>query len=131
MGGRGSGVGTVSVALWAGVAVLGGTGSVLRLLVDEVVRTRFSGPFPAGILAANVSGAFVLGVLTGLALDPDAALLLGTAFVGAYTTFSTWMLDVLDAASARRWAIAATNVGGSLVLGLGAAALGWALGAAL
>lgn len=120
----------MSILLWAGVAVLGGAGSVLRLLVDEAVRARRQGSFPAGILAANVSGAFVLGVLTGLTLDADASLLLGTAFVGAYTTFSTWMLDVLHATSARLWTAAAANVVVSLALGLGAAALGWAVGAA-
>ena len=116
---------------WVGVAVLGGTGAVLRLVVDEAVRARVPGPFPAGILVVNVVGAFLLGLLAGLAPDPDVALLLGTAFVGAYTTFSTWVLDVAVAASARLRALAVANVVVPLVAGLAAAALGRALGAAL
>lgn len=121
----------MTVLTWVGVALLGGAGAVLRLLVDEAVRARVRGPFPAGILVVNVSGAFVMGLLTGLAPDPDVALLLGTAFVGAYTTFSTWMLDVVAAASARLRAVAAANVAVPLVAGLAAAALGRALGAGL
>ena len=41
----------------------------------------------------NLSGAFVLGVLTGAALSGDALRLLGTGLIGAYTTFSTWALE--------------------------------------
>jgi fluoride exporter len=41
----------------------------------------------------NLTGAAILGVLTGLALPPTAVLLAGTAAVGSYTTFSTWMLE--------------------------------------
>ena len=37
--------------------------------------------------------ALLLGLLSGLALSPHLALLAGTAFVGSYTTFSTWMLE--------------------------------------
>lgn len=119
------------VALWVGVALLGGCGAVLRLLVDEAVRSRTSGPFPQGILAVNITGAFVAGVLAGAALGHDAGLLALTAFVGAYTTFSTWMLDVVNAADAGLMRIAVLNVGVSLVVGFAAALAGHALGAAL
>jgi CrcB protein len=122
----------VTAVLWVGVALAGGLGSVLRLLVDEAVRARRpGGAFPRGILVVNVSGALALGLVSGLALGHDASLLLGTALVGAYTTFSTWMLDTVVAASARLVAVAAANVAGSLALGVLAAALGRALGAAL
>nr|WP_246851513.1 fluoride efflux transporter CrcB [Patulibacter sp. SYSU D01012] len=117
--------------LWLGVALLGGVGAVLRYAVDEAVRRRVAGPFPAGILVVNVSGTLVLGLLAGLALPHDAALLLGTALVGAYTTFSTWMLDTVGAASRGMVAVAAANVVLSLALGVAAAALGRAFGAAL
>lgn len=121
----------MSVLLWIGVALLGGAGAVARYVVDEAVRARWTGPFPAGILVVNVSGSLGLGLLAGLALPHDAALLLGTALVGAYTTFSTWMLDAVGAASRGMVGVAAANVVGSLVLGVAAAALGRALGAAL
>lgn len=119
------------VLLWLGVVLAGGAGAVLRFLVDEAVRARVGGPFPSGILAVNVSGALVLGLLSGLALGDDTHLVLGVALVGSYTTFSTWMLDTVAAASRRLVRVAVLNVGLSLALGLAAAALGRALGAAL
>ena len=73
--------------------LIGGIGSVTRFLVDRTVTRRIARPFPIGTLAVNISGAALLGFLGGLALSKDAALLAGTAFVGAYTTFSTWMLE--------------------------------------
>jgi CrcB protein len=119
------------VLLWLGVVLAGGGGAVLRFAVDEAVRARTGGAFPSGILAVNVSGALVLGLLAGLALSDDAYLVLGVALVGSYTTFSTWMLDTVTAASRGLLVVAALNVGASLALGLAAAALGRALGAAL
>ncbi|WP_022929847.1 fluoride efflux transporter CrcB [Patulibacter americanus] len=119
------------VLLWAGVVLAGGCGAVLRFLVDEAVRARARGAFPAGILVVNVSGALVLGLLSGLALGDDAYLVVGIALVGAYTTFSTWMLDTVAAASRGLLAVAALNVGLSLALGLAAAVVGRAVGAAL
>ncbi|HEY4279243.1 MAG TPA: fluoride efflux transporter CrcB [Conexibacter sp.] len=120
-----------ALLLWLGVGVLGGAGSVARLLVDGVVAARVGRRFPTGILAVNLSGAAVLGLLAGLALGHDAMLLAGTALIGGYTTFSTWMLDSERLAEAREPRLLALNVIGSLLLGAAAAALGHALGAAL
>ena len=83
----------MNVAVWAGVLVIGGLGSMARFMVDRAVARRAARPFPFGTLTVNVSGAVLLGFITGLALSHQAALLAGTAFVGAYTTFSTWMLE--------------------------------------
>ena len=73
--------------------MIGGAGSVLRFYVDGIVAAASGRDFPYGTLAVNLSGAVILGLLTGLALSGDAALLAGTAAVGSYTTFSTWMLE--------------------------------------
>lgn len=121
----------MSLALWAGVAVLGGVGALLRFSVDWLVSLRFGFRFPYGILAVNLSGAFLVGVLAGTGLHGHAYLLAGAATLGSYTTFSTWMLDTqeLDARRDRQGAV--LNIALSLALGLGAAALGHALGAQL
>lgn len=118
----------MSLALWAGVAALGGVGAVLRFGVDWLVSLRFGFRFPYGILAVNVSGAFLLGILSGSGLRGHAYLLAGAATLGSYTTFSTWMLDTqeLEARGQRRGAV--VNVALSLALGLAAAALGHAIG---
>lgn len=114
----------MNVALWAGVLVIGGLGSMARFMVDRAVARRASGSFPVGTLTVNVSGALLLGLVTGLALSHGAALLVGTALLGAYTTFSTWMLETQRLAEERRIWPAALNIVLSVVLGLTAAATG-------
>ncbi len=113
-----------NVALWAGVLVIGGVGSVARFMVDRAVAPRSAGAFPVGTLTVNISGALLLGLVTGLTLSHGAALLAGTALLGAYTTFSTWMLETQRLAEERRIWPAVLNIVLSLVLGLAAAATG-------
>jgi CrcB protein len=110
--------------VWLGVALLGGAGACARFLVDQAIAAR---AFPLGTLAVNVSGAFLLGLLAGAGLTPDAYLLAGTATLGAYTTFSTWMFETQRAVEEGRSRVAVLNVAVSVVLGLAAAALGRAL----
>ncbi|WP_025735602.1 fluoride efflux transporter CrcB [Mycobacterium genavense] len=110
--------------VWTGVALIGGIGSVARFLTDRWVTRRVARPCPVGTLAVNISGAALLGFLGGLALSKDAALLAGTAFVGAYTTFSTWMLETQRLGEERRTWAAAANIVVSVVLGVAGALLG-------
>jgi CrcB protein len=117
--------------IWVGVALLGALGAYARFFVDGLVSTRAGREFPFGTLVVNLSGAFVLGVLAGVTLDAHAYRLAGTALIGAYTTFSTWMLETQRLAEDGRFAAAWTNIVVSVVLGLGVAALGRALGGAL
>ena len=117
--------------VWAGVVVIGGFGSVLRFIVDGAVGIRLGRGFPFGTLVVNVSGAMILGFITGLALGADQALLAGTAAVGSYTTFSTWMFETQRLTEERQNRSAAINVIVSLVLGVAAAALGRWIGLSL
>ena len=121
----------MNVLVWACVVLIGGAGSVLRFLADGVVASAAGRDFPLGTLAVNVSGAVILGVITGLVLGHDQALLAGTAAVGSYTTFSTWMLETQRLAEERQHRKAAVNVIASLALGIAAAALGRLIGARL
>jgi CrcB protein len=114
----------MTAAVWVGVLVLGGVGAVLRFLVDRGVSRRVADGFPFGILIVNVTGAWLLGFLSSLALDPHVALLFGTAFVGSYTTFSTWMLHTMRLGEEGKPWRAVANIVGSLILGLTAAWLG-------
>ncbi|OBF60513.1 camphor resistance protein CrcB [Mycobacterium sp. 852002-51971_SCH5477799-a] len=110
--------------VWVGVVLIGGVGSVLRFVIDRTVARRVSRPFPFGTLAVNISGAALLGFLGGLALNREAALLAGTAFVGAYTTFSTWMLEAQRLGEERRLRAALANIVVSVLLGEAAAFIG-------
>lgn len=113
-----------NAVLWAGVVVIGGLGSVARYLVDRAVARRAARSFPFGTLTVNVTGAALLGFLTGLTLSDHAALLAGTAFVGAYTTFSTWMFETQRLAEERQTGPAVANIVVSVLLGVAAAAVG-------
>ncbi|WP_406816581.1 fluoride efflux transporter CrcB [Mycobacterium sp. M23085] len=116
---------TATTALvWVGVMLLGGVGSVLRFVVDRTVARRVSRAFPFGTLIVNVSGAALLGFLGGLVLDREMALLAGTGFVGAYTTFSTWMLETQRLGEERRLRAALANIVVSILLGEAAACIG-------
>ena len=121
----------MTAALWAGVVVIGGVGAVLRFVIDRAVTSRVGGGFPFGTLAVNLSGALLLGFLGGLALNPHVALLAGAAFVGSYTTFSTWMLETQRLGEERQVSPALANIVVSVVLGLAAAWLGLWVGAQL
>lgn len=117
--------------VWVAVTVLGGAGAVGRLVLDAALSERTGDAFPWGTLAVNLSGAFLLGLLTGAEVTGDSLLLAGTALLGSYTTFSTWMLESHrlgeDGESGRMW----LNIALPLVAGLGAAALGRVLGGLL
>ena len=117
-----------------GVVVAGACGAVLRYLVDHTVQRRSGSDFPFGTMVINLSGSLVLGYLTGSALHHGVSAtwltVVGTGLIGAYTTFSTFTFDSVRLAEAGRWGPSLLNVVVSLALGLGAAALGLALGSA-
>lgn len=119
------------VVLWVGMALIGGAGSVLRFVVDGAIASRTGRAFPHGTLVVNISGAVLLGLVTGLAPSHDKALLAGTAAVGSYTTFSTWMFETQRLGEDRQVPSLAANIVVSLVAGVAAAALGRLLGSHL
>lgn len=119
---------------WLLVAALaGGAGAGLRYVVDRLLTSRRGVRFPVGILVVNVSGSFVLGVLTGLgaAVAPEPALVLGLGLLGGYTTFSTVSVETVLLAQRKQWRDAALNLFGTLGLAALAAGLGLLLGALL
>lgn len=121
----------MTAVLWIGVGVVSGAGAVARFLLHTAVQRRSQSSFPFGTLAVNVLGSFVLGVLHGAGVTGDALLLTGTALLGSFTTFSTWMVESEGLRAQREERLAVANVLGSLALGLTAVALGWAIGAVL
>jgi CrcB protein len=110
------------------IALAGGLGAATRLVVDGLVRNRVSPTFPWATVLINVTGSFLLGLLVGLAPGDRWHDVAGTGFLGGYTTFSTASLETAALLLDRRPLAAAANGLGVLVVGVAAAAGGYALG---
>jgi len=83
------------------IACGGAVGSVSRFYLGKMCQAWLGASFPWGILLVNISGCFVIGFLVAtlldfFALNPLWRLLLLTGFLGGYTTFSGFTLDVID-----------------------------------
>ena len=116
-------------ATWLAVAAAGAVGSAARFGVHEAFERRPGPRFPVGTLLVNLSGALALGVLVGATLTGDAYRIAGTGLLGAYTTFSTWMLETERLADRGARMAAVANIVVSVVAGVAAVALGRRLGA--
>jgi CrcB protein len=110
------------------LAVAGGLGAGSRYTLDLWIRPRVPARLPWSTLLINVSGSFALGLLIGLGASDTWRAILGTGFLGGYTTFSTASVETARLALDRRYAAAAVNAGTMLVLGVAAAAGGYLLG---
>ncbi len=114
-----------------GVGLLGGLGAVARFLVDGAVARRVGRDFPYGTLVVNLLGSVILGLLVGAALSEDAYRVAGTGLIGAFTTFSTWVLESHRLGEDGQLRLGFFNFAVSLVLGVTAAWAGRRLGASL
>jgi CrcB protein len=116
---------------------LGGfAGAISRYLVDGFVTDRTGGGFPWGTLVINATGSFVIGLLFTmtaeraiLPADLRGPLMIG--FIGAYTTFSTYMLESWQLIESGSYGPAIANLGGSVAIGLVAVAAGLIVGRAV
>lgn len=113
------------------VAVAGGLGAAARLALDGILRSRFARNFPLGTTVINVTGSFLLGLVTGLALanglPVEWRVIFGTGFLGGYTTFSTASYETVRLTQQRRYRAAMLNGLGMMMLAFAAAGLGlWA-----
>ena len=118
------------------VVALGGfVGAPSRYLIDRAVNNRVESDLPWGTFLVNISGSFVLGLLTGLSLSNHlssvAKALLGTGFCGAYTTFSTFTFETVRLIEVGQYLEATLNAVVSLVVGLVGAGVGLAIGLAV
>lgn len=121
----------MSVLVWLGAGVLGAAGAVARFTLDGAVARRAPGDLPWGTLVVNVLGSLALGVLAGAGVGGDARVLVAGGLLGAFTTFSTWMLETHRLAEEGEGRLALVNLALSAALGLGAVGLGWWAGSLL
>jgi CrcB protein len=94
-------------------------GAPTRFFIDQYLR-KFSNA-PWGTFTVNIVGSFVIGLTWGASENVVALVAIG--FAGAFTTWSTFMLDIYLAIELKKYRAAAINYIGSLLIGLLAAAL--------
>ena len=119
--------------LFIGIATAGGLGAVARMLFDGAFKVWSPRSTPWSTLLINVSGSFILGLLAGLAganlLPEDWHLVLGTGFLGGYTTFSTASFETVKLIEERKWGSSLLSGIGTLIFATAASGLGlWAGG---
>jgi len=112
------------------ICIGGGIGAALRLVLDGLIRARTQSTYPVGTTVINVTGSFLLGLLTGLAtshlVTHQWQLAVGTGLLGGYTTFSTASFETVRLIEDRRYIAAAFNAFGMLVACVAASAVGFA-----
>ncbi|HEY6686470.1 MAG TPA: fluoride efflux transporter CrcB [Propionibacteriaceae bacterium] len=112
------------------ISVAGGMGAALRLVLDGLIRARVKSTYPVGTTVINVTGSFLLGLVTGLATSQLVShqwqLVVGTGFLGGYTTFSTASFETVRLIEDRRYIAAAFNGLGMLLICTAAAAIAFA-----
>ena len=113
------------------VAAGGAVGAVLRYGVSGISRNLFGESFPYGTLLVNVIGCLVLGILGGYGITklPSTALLFViTGLLGSLTTFSTFGWESTQLMLNSKPLLAGMNIAVNMVIGIGAAILGYQLG---
>lgn len=113
------------------VALGGALGSVLRYLVSRYANLNWVWlDLPIGTQIVNIVGCFLIGLLSVFFIAPEKEnfrLLLIVGFLGGFTTFSSFGIETFQLLQNGKTFAAFLNVAISLVLGLGAVALGYFL----
>ena len=109
------------------VGVGGFFGGLCRFQIGKVLSKKCASSFPFSTFMINITGAFLLGALTGSGVTGNTYLLLGEGFLGAYTTFSTLMFEHHHLATGDRKRMALLYLSGTVVIGVIGYALGYML----
>jgi len=112
-------------------ALLAGALGALLRYATTLLFARLHDDLPWAVLTVNAVGSMVGGLVLGLvtvgAAGADVQLIVVGGFAGGLTTFSTFTVETIQLALARRWRTVALTVGANIVVGIGAAVLGFAV----
>lgn len=112
------------------VGVGGFLGSIARYWLSGLAQQYMNSPvFPYGTLFVNITGCFIIGILSYLAdvrglFDPDSRAFTFVGIMGGYTTFSSFGNETMALFRTGETTPALFNVGLHMVVGLGAVWLG-------
>jgi CrcB protein len=114
------------------LAVGGGLGALARYGLAGLVQRGFT-TFPMGTAVVNMLGCFLIGLVWAVTAErfavlPNVRVALLVGFLGAFTTFSTYVLETSDLIGDSEYLLAGLNVAGQNVIGVVAFFLGLALG---
>lgn len=111
------------------VAAGGFLGAMSRFGLNNYIQSKHKSPFPFGTFIINISGSFLLGLLFGYKQLPrEIFFLLGTGFMGAYTTFSTFELEAVELMRKKEMVTSLLYLVASVVIGVILAYGGYAIG---
>lgn len=104
------------------IALGGAAGAIARYQVSTMIQARVPAGFPWGTFWVNISGCLVMGIAMTLlterlVINPQWRLLVPIGFVGAYTTFSTFELELFRANTEGAWLVGAAYLAGSVLAG--------------
>jgi fluoride exporter len=100
-------------------------GSIVRFKLGKVIMQKASTTYPTGTFIINITGAILLGFVNSLGMADNLYLFLADGFLGAYTTFSTFMYEGFNLFQENKKLNAFTYILGSLFLGI----IGFVIGA--
>ncbi len=112
------------------VGVGGFIGAALRYLIGGYVQNLTQSiAFPYGTLVVNITGCFLIGILSQLVefhagLTAEMRILLMVGLLGSFTTYSTFSNETINLLQDQRIFLALTNIGTHIILGLSAVLIG-------
>jgi fluoride exporter len=106
----------------------GALGSLARYQIGRQIGSRSRSTFPVSTLLINITGAILLGLVTGYGLQGRAYLLAAEGFLGAYTTFSTFMYEGFNLYKGDEKKNARVYIIGTMITGMAGYLAGWILG---
>lgn len=118
------------------IGSFGFLGALLRFIIKNVNISVYKGNIPINTLFINVSGCFLLALVSGLILNSfemhkDLKLAITTGFIGTYTTFSSLCKEMVNLMSTGKYFSAAEYVSISVILGFIAVIMGSAAAKAI
>ena len=113
----------MTVATLAAVLVAGAAGGVARAWASWAVARAVARP-GAGTVVVNLLGAFLAGVVVGSDVASEVATVAAVGFLGAFTTFSTWVVELHGRWRSGAHAAVAIEAAATLAAGVAMAAFG-------
>ena len=106
----------MTVYLFVGLG--GACGSLVRFILGKKIAEKTLRIFPLGTIIINISGALLLGFVNNIHMGNNLFLFLADGFLGAYTTFSTFMYEGFNVFHDKKYLDTAVYIGGTLLFGL-------------